>query len=29
MWDNISAPNPFAGIFNFSKKVDPFFDFMP
>jgi len=29
MWDDISAPDFFPGIFNCSKKVDPFFNFMP
>jgi len=29
MWHDISAPDFFAGIFNGSEKVDPFFDIMP
>ncbi len=29
MWDDISAPDFFPGIFNRGKKADPFFDFMP
>jgi hypothetical protein len=29
MWDDISAPDFFTGIFNGGKEVDSFFDFMP
>ena len=29
MWDDISAPDFFAGIINSGEEVDSFFDFMP